>query len=312
LDVVGQNYRENEILAAHAQKPTRKIIGTENTHTLATWLALRDNPPYAGQFLWTGVDYLGEAHQWPTIGASTGLLDRTDAPRARAFERASWWSDTPVVCAARVEPDAPRAVDDPATHVAPPLFMDWTPANLSPHSESVNVYSNCAQVELFLNGQSLGSQSRPADDSPRHWRVAFAPGTLRTVGTDNGKVVATDELRTAGPARKIVLSADQTTLPNDWDDVCYVRAIVEDANGLPVPRAADLITFKVSGPGAVAAVDNGDRDSIEPFQASQRHAFQGQCIAILRATAPAGQITLTASAPGLISGTATLQAHPAP
>ena len=123
LDVVGQNYRENEILAAHAQNPNRKIIGTENTHTLATWLALRDNAAYAGQFLWTGVDYLGEARHWPTIGASTGLLDRTDAPRARAFERQSWWTDTPVVYAARVEPEVPRAADESATaRRAPAVF----------------------------------------------------------------------------------------------------------------------------------------------------------------------------------------------
>ena len=77
LDVIGQNYRENEILAAHEQKPTRKIIGTENRHERAVWLALRDNPPYAGQFLWSGIDYLGESRRWPVVAAGSGLLDRT-------------------------------------------------------------------------------------------------------------------------------------------------------------------------------------------------------------------------------------------
>ena len=97
LDVVGQNYRENEILAAHRQKPTRKILGTENTHDRNAWLALRDNAPYAGQFLWSGIDYLGEARAWPGIGFPFGLLDRTGTPRPRAFERQSWWSDEPMV-----------------------------------------------------------------------------------------------------------------------------------------------------------------------------------------------------------------------
>ncbi len=92
LDVVGQNYRENEILAAHRQKPSRKILGTENTHTREAWLALRDNPPYAGQFLWSGIDYLGESPGWPMISENFGILDRTATPRPYAFQRQSWWS----------------------------------------------------------------------------------------------------------------------------------------------------------------------------------------------------------------------------
>ena len=93
LDVVGQNYRENEILAAHQQKPARKILGTENGHDRTVWLPLRDNPPYAGQFLWSGIDYLGESRQWPTVAYNSGLLDRTATPRPLAFQRQSWWSD---------------------------------------------------------------------------------------------------------------------------------------------------------------------------------------------------------------------------
>ena len=87
LDVVGQNYREKEILAAHAQKPSRKIVGTENTHDRDQWLAMRDHPEYSGQFIWSGADYLGEARVWPGISRSTGLLDRTDWPHARGLER---------------------------------------------------------------------------------------------------------------------------------------------------------------------------------------------------------------------------------
>ena len=208
LDVIGQNYRENEILAAHAQNPSRKIIGTENQHSRAAWLALRDNPPYAGQFLWSGIDYLGESRRWPVVAAGSGLLDRTGAPKPMAFERQSWWSDKPMVfITRRVAPNALRPTDpgyEPAAQdvLRRPqvLFADWTPKNLQPHEETVEVYSNCKEVELFLNGKSLGVKPLNADASPRMWKVAFAPGTLKAVARNNGKVVATDELRTAGSA----------------------------------------------------------------------------------------------------------------
>ena len=101
LDVVGQNYREQEILAAHAQKPSRKIIGTENTHDRNQWVAMRDHPEYSGQFLWAGIDYLGEAGRWPTIGSGSGLLLSNAITRPRALERQSWWSTTPMVAIMR-------------------------------------------------------------------------------------------------------------------------------------------------------------------------------------------------------------------
>jgi beta-galactosidase len=130
LDVVGQNYRENEILAAHEQKPSRKILGTENGHDRKVWLALRDNPPYAGQFLWTGFDYLGESRRWPVIGAGSGLFDRTGSPRPRAFERQSWWSSEPMVCIVRrLEPSRTTPADpgfEPLTR-RQLESADWSP-----------------------------------------------------------------------------------------------------------------------------------------------------------------------------------------
>lgn len=318
LDVIGQNYRENEILAAHEQKPTRKIIGTENQHGRPVWLALRDNPPYAGQFLWSGIDYLGESRRWPVMTAGSGLLDRTGAPKPMAFERQSWWSDKPMVCITRrVAPNALRPTDpgyEPAAQdvLRRPqvLFADWTPKNLQSHEETVEVYSNCKEVELFLNGKSLGTQSLRTDASPRVWKVSFSPGTLRAVARNDGKVVATDELRTAGKPAKIRLTTNLEKLADDWDAVAFVRVVVVDGLGVPVPSADDLISFNISGPGVIAAVDNADNASHEPFQASERHAYQGECVAFVKATAPAGKIVVIASAPGLKSGSATLKALP--
>jgi beta-galactosidase len=313
LDVVGQNYRENEILAAHDQKPTRKIIGTENRHDRATWVALRDHAPYAGQFLWTGVDYLGESRRWPAIGHGSGLVDRTSGPRPVAFERQSWWSDALMVFMARRIARTDAMPTDPGTAGADErfsqvLFADWTPTSLQPHAENVEVYSNCKEVELFLNGKSLGAKAINADASPRNWNVPFAPGTLKAVARNEGNTVATDELRTAGSPKKIVLSTDTKKLSPDWDNVAFVRATIVDSNGAEIPHADDLISFNISGPGAIAAVDSANNSSHEPFQATERQAYQGECVAFVRATSPSGKIVLIATAPGLKSGSVTIKA----
>ena len=180
------------------------------------------------------------------------------------------------------------------------LFSDWTPASLDPHSEEVEVYSNAAQVELTLNGKSLGTREHPADDSPRQWKVSFEPGVLVATARDGGQTVATHELRTAGKAARIVLETDHRgALQANWDDVCFVRAEVVDAQGVLVPSAHDLVSFKVGGPGIIAAVDNGDNATVEAFHTSERHADGGQCVAVLKAAAPSGEITLEASAAGL-------------
>lgn len=315
LDVVGQNYRENEILAAHRQKPTRKILGTENGHGRNVWLALRDNAPYAGQFLWSGIDYLGESRSWPGIASSSGLLDRTGTPRPSAFERQSWWSDQPVVyITRRVAPPAVAPTDpgyEPDQRRVQVLFSDWTPRSVAVHDETVEVYSNCDEVELFLNGKSVGARQLPHDASPRSWIIPFEPGSLKAIAKNRGQIVATHELRTAGKPAKIILTADRRRVAPIWDDVSYITAKIVDENGVLVPTAKDLVVFKVTGPGVVAAVDSGNNSSHEPFQASRRRAYQGLCFAMLKARAPRGRITITASASGLASASVTIAAaHP--
>jgi len=311
LDVVGQNYREQEILAAHAQKPSCKILGTENTHDRKQWVAMRDHAPYAGQFLWTGVDYLGETKVWPSVGHGSGLLDRTGEAKPLAYERQSWWSEVPMVrIVRRVAPtdlmptDPGYGTEEKHTQV---LFADWTPRNSAPHDENVEVYSNSKGVELFLNGKSLGSKPLNDDASPCVWKVPFAPGRLKAVARNDGKIVATDELRTAGKTAKIILATGGGKLTPDWDAVARVTATIVDKNGMLVPDADDLITFKISGPGVIAAVDNGGNASHEPFQAGERHALQGRCVAFIKATGGSGKIILTASAPSLSSGSAVIK-----
>ena len=350
LDVVGQNYRENEILKAHADKPTRKIIGTENTHDRNQWVAMRDHPEYSGQFLWSGIDYLGEAGRWPSSGAGSGLLLTTSLPRARAFERQSWWADPktqPMVRIARRVQAAPRApVDpgyasptsnnqaataaptaplDPTTRFGQPLLLDWTPKDQSPHTENIEIYTNAEEVELFLNDKSLGTQKLHPDASPITYQVPFEPGTLKAIARTNNKIVATDELRTAGKPARLVLStglnvlhltnplAPETSpaLSLDWDDLAYITATLVDANNTVIRDSETRIRFTTTGPGKIIAVDNGNLLDHDPFQATDRKLYEGNAIAILRATSASGNIILTATTEGLPPATITLNPNAA-
>jgi beta-galactosidase len=317
LDVVGQNYRENELLAAHRQKPARKILGTENSFDRRAWLALRDNPAYSGQFLWSAVDYLGESWFWPLVGNPSGLLDRTGAIKPAGYERMSWWSAKPMVYIARRVAATPAAPADPGyeneaqqqqrRRAVQTLYPDWTPADVSAHQENVEVYSNCAEVELLLNGRSLGVKPLAADAAPRVWQVGFEPGKLEAIGRDKGRVVANVELHTAGKPVRIALETDRADLASDWESVAFVTARVVDDNGILVPGSNAAIAFDIEGPGIVLATDNADLTSHEPFRSRYRHAFDGQALLLVQART-AGKIVVTAHAEGLAAGSVAITA----
>jgi beta-galactosidase len=344
LDVVGQNYRPDEILAAHAQKPTRKIIGTENTHEREQWVPVRDHAEYSGEFLWAGIDYLGEGGMWPTIGSGSGLILTTGLPHARAFERQSWWTGAPMVAVVRkvavvrpaaidpgyanattlnqaAEPAAPvpgaqRPPRPPAAPAAQrfsePLLSDWTPKDLTPHTENLEVYTNAEEVELFLNGRSLGTQKLHADASPITYAVPFEPGTLKAVARTKGKVVATQELKTAGKPARLVFAADAPAKPltPEWNDVRYLTATLVDDAGTPIPDSTTVVHFAATGPVAIVGVDNGNMVDHESFVGTDRTLYDGNAIAIVRATAGSGAITVTATADGVPAAQVKLSAGP--
>jgi beta-galactosidase len=335
LDVVGQNYREQEILKAHADKPTRKIIGTENTHVREQWVAMRDHPEYSGQFLWSGVDYLGESRTWPTIGSGSGLLNSVALPHGRAYERQSWWSTKPMVAIVRrvavqrraptdpgyanatsttqtAAPGAAAPPADPTVRFWEPVLADWTPKDLAPHDENVEVYTNAEEVELFLNGRSLVTEKLHADASAITFQVPYEPGTLKAVAKSNGVIVATGELKTAGKPARLVFTADlpATPLTPDWNDVRTVTATLVDKDGTRIPDSATVVHFAVSGPASIVAVDNGNMMDHDPFQASERKLYYGNALALVRATGSTGKITVTASADGVPTVTLTLTTAP--
>ncbi|TWT75542.1 Beta-galactosidase [Posidoniimonas polymericola] len=307
LDVIGTNYRDSELLQAHVDDPTRKIVGTEQGHDRRTWLECRDNPQHSGQFLWVGIDYLGESRRWPVTTFDLGLIDRTGHTHPRGYERQSWWSDRPMVQAFRRIAPTEKTPTDPGYEVVEwkrrqVLFPDWTPRNQEAHAEQVEVFSNCEEVELLLNGESLAAKKLPRDAGPRAWRVDYKPGELVAVGrTEEGETVK-HVLRTAGSAARIELACRQDAIKPGWEQMAVVDARIVDEHGTVLPRAEQEIVFKVSGPAEVVAVDNGSIVSLEPFQSDRRTTFQGRCVAFLQAVGGAGQVTVTADSPGLASG----------
>src|SRR5262249_47297162 len=248
---------------------------------------------------------LGESPGWPVVAHGSGLIDRTGRIRPLGFERQSWWSDKPMVFITRrvaptaLSPTDPGYQPDPQRRQPQVLFADSTPASLTPHNENVEIYSNCQTVELFLNGKSLGSKTRPADDSARTWEVPFSAGTIKAVASNSGRIVATHDLRTAGAPAQIILSADRDRIKSDPGDLSTVTVTVADAKGVLVPNAANLVAFSLTGPAIIAAVDNGANASHELFQAKERHAYQGTCIVMIKTRGSAGRITLAATSTGL-------------
>jgi len=329
LDVIGTNYRDSELVAAAEAVPTRKMLNTEEIQDAKSWVYVRDHPQLAGCFIWAGIDYLGEGYvavrpagvddptgAWPNISSGGGLLDRTLTFKPAALERQSWWATKPVVHLLRSTDRNPADNQKLIPHDTKPVGLavaqpDWTPNPQNPYTDStVYVLSNCYEVELFQDGKSLGTKTIPEDASPRTWQVTYAPGTLRAVGRNGGKDVAMEEQTTAGVPAKIVLTADAANASPSFEDVVFVHATVTDAKGVRVPYATNALTFKVTGPGTIIATDNALPDDHTPFPSLTRSAKDGRVLAYLRASAPSGKITISASADGLTAGSVTLNATP--
>jgi len=296
MNIVGQNYRPAELLAAHKQNPKRKVIGTENIHDLETYLALRDHEFMMGQFLWPGIDYLGEA-LWPKIAFDAGLLDKAGGWKRNGLLRKAWWGSKPTVSVVR------KSDNDGAGE----WVHDWTPVDPITYDEAhLEIYTNAEEVELFLNNESQGVYKRPANHAPIKTVINFRKGELRAEARTGAKVVAQDVHKTANEPYKIVLIPYKKSIANNTDDVSYVKAMVVDQNGVHNPNSAHRIQFKVEGAGYLKATDSGDPFSHESSKTGERTAFMGVCYAIIMANQNAGVIKISAQAEGL-NGVATTE-----
>jgi beta-galactosidase len=304
LDAVGYNYQEARYAADHKAYPNRIIYGSENHKQFAAWTAVLKNDYIAGQFLWTGIDYLGEARIWPDRASGMGLLDLCGFKRPVAWLRQSMWSGKPMVYIC-VENGTTNGDEDGG----PRSFRgveSWNwPANSTPR---VLCFTNCAEVTLSLNGKALGTrQSAEAVNGILKWDVPFESGTLAAVGRSNGQDISDYTLQTAGPPSRIELLPDVPQLKADGKDVCHVEYRIVDANGLRVPDADQEVDFKLTGPARILGIGNGDVNNSENPKAETHKAFQGRGLAIIQSTPNPGPVTLQASAPGLEPATLEMQ-----
>ncbi|HUX62057.1 MAG TPA: beta-galactosidase GalB [Ignavibacteriaceae bacterium] len=340
LDVIGFSYHQNDYKDFLTTYPGQKLIGSETTSALQTrghydmpsdsirrWPVRWDLPfttgnpdntcssydncsaPWgetneealrtvmnddfvSGMFIWTGFDYLGEPtpYTWPSRSSYFGVIDLAGFPKDAYYLYQSEWTNKPVL------------------HIFPPwnpqcwtTIKDGKPNWKNGDSVDVWAYTNCKEVELFLNGKSLGTKEKTNDDLHLMWRVPYVPGTLKAVGLNGGKETLTAFDQTAGSPAKISIEPDRDTISADGRDLSFVTVRVMDKDGIMVPYADNLVNFKVSGEGKIIGVDNGSETSHEPFKANYRKAFNGMCLVVIQSKDKSGKIKLEAESKGLKS-----------
>lgn len=236
----------------------------------------------SAMYIWTGFDYLGEPtpYPWPARSSYFGIIDLAGFPKDVYYLYQSVFTNKPVL------------------HIYP--HWNWRQGDTV---DVVAYYNNADEVELFLNGKSLGKQFKSGDELHVKWRVPYTPGTLKAVSTKNGKTVLTKEVKTAGEAYQVVLKADRNIITADGKDLSFVTVEIRDSNGVLVPGANNLVKFSVSGSGFIAGVDSGDPVSLESFKSNQHTALNGKALCILQSNGRKGVVSLTASTDGLQSST---------
>jgi beta-galactosidase len=260
------------------------------------WKFTSVNDYVIGDFMWTGIDYLGEAG-WPSKSASSGVIDLCGFPKDGYYFYQSQWTEMPMV------------------HVFPHWNWNGNEGKVIP----VIVFTNCDTAELFLNGNSFGKKSyvfpqqghskswngytRPyiaptTSDLHLSWDVPYEPGTLRVVGKKNGASV-TEEIRTTSNPAAIHLSADRDNISADAYDIVNVKVEIVDENGLVVPTASNLIEFKIEGEGVLIGTDNGNPQDKTQMKSKQRSAYNGLALAVIQSTEKSGNIRITATSSGL-------------
>jgi beta-galactosidase len=276
-----------------------------NTGTEQLWKFVSTYDYVAGDHMWTGIDYLGES-RWPGKGSTSGVIDTCGFEKDGYYFYQSQWTKKPML------------------H----LFPHWNWKGHEGEFIPVTCYTNCESVELFVNGKSAGVQgyqfprygmterygnygplargTRTTSDLHLTWTIPYQPGTLKAVGRKEGKDVVTVEIGTTGEAAGIDLKVDRDTIAADRRDVAHVTVRVVDAQGRMVPDAANEVAFEIQGEGKLIGLDNGDSQSHEDYKSNRRKAYSGMCLAIVQAGAKPGQIRVTASAPGLKSGSVTV------
>jgi beta-galactosidase len=303
FDIVGFNYNLKAPDGFHAKNPKRPIYGSETASAVSTrgvystdplrntvsaydinnpgwgeqaeewWTFYATRDCEAGGFAWTGFDYRGEPtpYGWPSINSQFGIVDMCGYPKDTFFYYKAWWGK------------------DAVLH----LFPHWNFEGREGEEIPVWVHSNLDEVELFLNGRSLGSQKVPHLGHVE-WKVKYAAGAIEAKGSKGGQVVLTEKRETTGPVVAIRLTADRTEIDADGEDVAILKVEALDKDGRPVPTASNFIGFKVSGEGALIGVGNGNPNCQESDKDPKRSLFNGLAQVIVQSTRRDGEIHIEA------------------
>ena len=305
MDVMSANYMEKWFAKDRLNYTNLVFITSECTtgdSGRSPWRDL-DREHAVGLFYWGGIDYIGESQGWPVKCWKGGFVDWAGfrKPSSRILE--SLLSDKPMVHLLVNRPETTYTNWDGVVISVSSLLAHWNRSAAS--NQNVEVVSNAEEVELFLNGKSLGVKKR----APHYWTVPWRPGTLTAVALNAGKEVARHELKTTGAPQSLRLTPDRSSLHADGQDLSHVTVEVVDANGIVVPDANHLIKFEVTGPGTNVGVQNSDPTSDELFQADRHHAFEGRILLVIRSERHPGKITVKADAEGLGSAVVVLNAN---
>ncbi len=243
-----------------------------------TWSVIKELDYISGMFVWSGFDYLGEPspYPWPARSSYFGIIDLAGFPKDAYYMYQAEWTEKPVL------------------HIFP--HWNWNKGQLI---DVWAYYNNADEVELFLNGQSLGTKSKIPGQYHVKWGVKYEPGVIKAISRKKGVIVAEKEIKTAGKPYSVKLFADRNRIKADGRDLSFVTVKICDEEDNLIPDADNLVNFLIKGAGFIAGVDNGYQASLEPFKANYRKAFKGMCLVIIQSNGEKGKIFLKASSDGL-------------
>ena len=249
---------------------------------MKSWRLDRDCPFCCGQFIWTGFDYIGEPTPYNTKNSYFGIVDTAGFPKDIYYFYQSVW----------VSPEQKKVL-----HIVP-SYWDFIPGQ----EIDVLIYSNARDVELFLNGKSIGShvmELETSQDMRAHFKVPFEPGVLRVVGHFADGSECSEVLHTPTDPAAVVMTSDKETLLADGRDIAFVEISTVDVNGIPVGNARNRIRVEVSGAGRLVGLDNGDSTDYDSYKGDNRRLFSGKLLAMVESTLEPGEITVRAYSEGL-------------
>jgi len=275
LDITGYNYTESKYKSDHEKYPNRVIFGSENVHDMEPWLAVKNNKHIFGQFLWTGIDYLGESGRWPSRGFYSGLVDFAGVIKPRGYFRQSLWSDKPMVYVGTYPLKNEKEISKDA----------WAIWNYD-EGQKIRVvcYTNAAKARLELNGKIVG-ETKPYDEKTGiiYWDIPFASGKLEAVGLDtNDKEVSRYAVTSTQQPVELTIADKNISIAKD-KGVAKIMVQVKDQNGLPVMLSDNEITCTISGPGTLLGLEAGNNSDMTDYTDNVQRVFHGHIAAYIQA-----------------------------